>query len=235
MSRSMLVRTSLVLGLMLVVGVAWAQPGGGRGMRRGMGPGMGPGGGLFLLRLDQVQKELNLTDDQKEKIKTLTQDLMPGRPPEGQAPSREERQARMEKARKALADILKPEQMERFKQIEIQVQGAAALMNPDIAKTLAITDDQKAKLKAIGDETREKMQKLFESMRDLSRDEREAKRTENQKAIRELGKEAMDKSLAVLTSEQRDKFEKMKGKKFDLDFSALMRQRPNRPAPRAVD
>jgi Spy/CpxP family protein refolding chaperone len=200
-------------------------------MRRGMGPG----GGLFLLRLDQVQKELNLSDEQKEKIKELAKNLMPGRPPEGQRPSREDRQAMIEKTRKKLAEILKPEQMERFKQIEIQVQGAAALMDPEVAKTLAITEDQKAKLKALRDEAGEKIRKIFDSMRDLSPEEREAKRTENQEKMRQMQKEVMEKALAVLTSDQREKFEKMKGKKFDLDFSALMRPRPERPAPKKVD
>jgi Spy/CpxP family protein refolding chaperone len=236
MSRSMLVRMSLVLGLGLVVGVAWAQPGdapsGERGQRtrRGMGPGMFPGGGLMLLRLEQVQKELNLSDEQKQKIK----ELRPGRPSDGQRPSPEEMQTRMEQMRKKVAEILKPEQLARLKQIELQVQGAAALGNPEIVKTLAITDDQRAKLKTIGDEAGEKARKIFGSMRDLSPEERDAKRTENQGKMREIAKDAMEKSLAVLTPEQREKFEKMKGKKIDIDFSAL-RRRPERSAPKQVD
>ena len=58
---------------------------------------------------------------------------------------------------------------------------------------------------------------------------------ENQGKLRQIQKDLMEKALAVLTSEQREKFEKLQGKKIDLDFSALMRQRPERPAPKKID
>ncbi len=202
-------------------------------MGRGM---MGPGGGMFvLLRLEQVQKELNLSDEQKEKIKELAKEMMPGRPSEGQAPSPEDRRAMMEKVQKKLAEILKPEQLERLKQIQLQAQGAAALGNPEVVKTLGITDDQRAKLKTLRDEADGKRRELIGSMRDLSREERREKMAENQEKIRQIQKELMEKALAVLTPEQREKFEKLQGKKIDLDFSALMRQRPERPAPKKID
>jgi Spy/CpxP family protein refolding chaperone len=203
---------------------------------------MEAGGGLLgLLRLEQVQKELNLSDQQKEKLKGLGREARPERPADGGDLTPEERQQkldefrkkareRMEKIEKRLAEILKPEQLERLKQIRLQATGAAALADPQVVKALGITDDQRAKLKKLYDGAGEKRRELRGSMRDLSPDEREAKRAENQKKIRQIEKELMDKALEVLTPEQREKFEKMKGKKFDLDFSALVPPRqPNRP------
>ena len=58
---------------------------------------------------------------------------------------------------------------------------------------------------------------------------------ENQGKLRQIQKDLMEKALAVLTSEQREKFEKLQGKKIDLDFSALMRQRPEQPAPKKIN
>ena len=244
MLRLPLAWVSLVLGMALVVGLAQAQPGdtppsgeGGQRMPPGMGRGMmGPGGGLFvLLHLPQVQKELNLSDQQQEKIHALAKEMMPVRPSEGQALSPEERQAMIEKAQKKLAEILKPEQLQRLKEIQFQAMGVAALGNPEVVKALGITDDQQAKLKTLRDEAAEKGRKLFGSMRYLSREEQEAKRAENQEKIRQIRKELMEKALAVLTPEQRQKFEKLQGKKFDLDFSALMRQRREPSAPKKID
>jgi Spy/CpxP family protein refolding chaperone len=212
-------------------------------MERGM---MEPGGGMLgLLRLEQVQKELKLTDQQKEKLKGLGRDMGPGRrsdwgdmtPEERREKMEEMRKQNAEKIQKRLAEVLKPEQLERLKQIHLQTMGAAALTSPEVVKALGIKDDQRAKLKTLRDDAQTKRQELFRSGADLSPDERAAKMAENQKKMRQIEKDLMTKALEVLTPEQREKFEKMKGKKFDLDFSAMMppRQRPERPAPQKVD
>ena len=62
--------------------------------------------------------------------------------------SQEERQAKMQAMQedmlKKLGEILLPKQLERLKQIQLQVEGAMALSNPDVVKALNITDDQQA-------------------------------------------------------------------------------------------
>jgi Spy/CpxP family protein refolding chaperone len=193
MSRSLSVFALTVLGAMLVAVSAYAQPNeggapGGRG--RGMG---GPG---MLLRSEQIQKELKLTDEQKEKVKALAAE------PRGNRQDME----------KKIAEILKPEQVERLKQIRLQMGGAAALANREVVKALGLSDDQVAKLKAIQDAARAKMQ-------DVPREERRAK-------MAEMRKETMDKAIEVLTPPQREKYEKLKGAKIDIDFSALRQRRP---------
>jgi Spy/CpxP family protein refolding chaperone len=247
MLRLPLACVSLAVGVVLVAGQAFAQrgdnpPSGERGQRMGRGM-MEPGGNVLgLLRMEKVQKELKLSDEQKEKIGELAKEMRPGRPADGDSLTPEERRAKMdelrkkarEKVEKRLAEILKPEQLERMKQIHVQAMGAAALGNSDVVKALGITDDQRGKLKTLRDEAGEKGRELFGSMRDLSPEEQKAKMSENHKKMREIAGELMEKSLAVLTPEQREKFEKMKGKKFDMDFSAPQPPR-ERPARRRID
>jgi Spy/CpxP family protein refolding chaperone len=175
-------------------------PGGRRG---GRGPGMGgPGGGLMILRLEKVQADLKLTDEQKEKLRGLGQEARGNR----------------ENLDKQLAEILKPEQLARLKEIRLQVDGAGALSrNPEVAKALELTDDQKEKLQALQTEAREKMRDAMQGGEDLTREARMAKMTE-------MRKEMQTKALAVLTPEQQKKFEKMQGAKIEIDFSALRPQ-----------
>ncbi len=155
MLRLPLALVSMMLGVVLAAGSAYAQaegppPGerGGRGMRQPGGPGgfgMPGAGPSALLRLEQVQKELSLTDEQKDKVKALLKEVAGGM--RGQIPNwgdltDEERRAKrdeirkqaaekMEKFEKQLAEILKPEQLERLHQIRLQfslqTEGGAAI------------------------------------------------------------------------------------------------------------
>jgi Spy/CpxP family protein refolding chaperone len=184
---------SLALAAAMLVAVsAQAQQGGGRG---GRGPGMGGMMPLTMLaQAEPVQKELKLTDDQKTKLKALADEMRDA--------SREERAA----LQKKVSDILKPDQLDRVKQIQVQAAGAAALANPDVAKTLGLSDEQTTKLKALQDEARTSMR---DAMQNVPREERRTK-------MAELRKENMDKALKVLTADQQAKFEKLQGPKFDV-------------------
>jgi len=205
------------LAAALLASEAQAQPGGGR--RGGRGPGgmmAGAGGLLTLAENAQVQKELEIVDDQKTKLadlaaqqQTAMQDL--------RNLSQEERQAKMPKIQedslKKLGEILLPKQLERLKQIQLQVQGADALSNEDVVKALNITDDQKAKMKTISDEAAAKLQ---DALANLNGPERFTK-------MQELNKGLLGKLLAVLTPDQVAKFDTMKGPKLDIDPATLMR------------
>lgn len=236
MSRSLRLAVSAVavLGLLALSSAVFAQPPGGRGGFGPMGGGgmMGPGGGanmsLMLLRNEKVQKELDLVDDQKTKIKELG-DKAQAEMREAFSGlrdlSQEERRAKMEEMRKKsearaketakkLDEILLPQQKERLDQIELQIQGVGALRNAEVQKTLGITEEQKAKFKTIGEESQKQMRELFEK-----RDEME--QGQMREKMQAMQKEVGEKTLGVLTQEQKEKFEKMKGPKFDIDFASL--------------
>jgi Spy/CpxP family protein refolding chaperone len=201
--------------------VAFAQ-GQGQGRQRGPrggGPmGMGFGGGMFsgamgkvfLLQNPQIQKELELTAEQKEKLQGLQADFGFGgnRGNRENPPSREEMRQRAEKLDGEIKEILLPNQMERLNQIRVQLMGPAAFQDPDVAKDLGISEDQQKKMTTLRDEF-----------------------------MKDFQKKLMEHIAAALTPEQKAKFEKLIGEKFDLDMSQMFGNRNrgrngrNRPAP----
>jgi Spy/CpxP family protein refolding chaperone len=185
---------------------------------RPRGGGMGAMGGgaasFFLLRSEQVQQELKLSEDQKAKLQEAGQqvmnDFMALRDVD---PA--QRAQKMEEVQKTINDkvntILSPDQAARLKQISTQLQGSAALMNPEVAQELGLSEDQKEKLKDVFTG----MQSKFGELRNAAPEERAAK-------TQQLRKEMDDQALPILTAQQREKFDKMQGAKFELDMSSLM-------------
>jgi len=233
---------AVAVALCLITAAAEAQQQGRRGNRgggpggfgRGMGRFNGAGARLMYLQNDKVQKELELVDDQKDQIKKLgdksrenmremfsgLQDL----PQEERQEKMRELQPKMEESQKALGkqvdEVLMPNQRDRLKQITVQIQGTGALSDEEVAKELALSDDQEKQIQQVRQEAFEKMRENFRPGAGGGDNDRDARRERMQKAQ----KETDDKVLAVLTSEQRDKFEKMKGEKFEFDPSQLFGQ-----------
>ena len=192
-------------------GMAMAQFGGGGGMR-----GMNNGGGLQMLRVPEVQKELKLTPDQigmidakQQEVRDAIQALYPGG--FGQM-TPEERQQRMAKTQelqdKAVADIL----MGRFRQLELQQQGPIAIARKSVADELKLTADQQKQVADLQTQAnadqRAAMQGVdFQNMSDEDRQKLMTKRQDIQKA-------AGDKMLALLTDTQKTQWKAMQGTPF---------------------
>ena len=207
---------------------AQAQPGGRPGGRGGQGFG---GGGGFLLAMPEVQKELGVTDDQKALLEDMQADM---RQRGGERPdfgsfrdlSPEEREKRLEEMRKAgeerakqaedaLKAILNETQFQRYTELQLQRQGLMALNRAEVQEKLALTAEQKTKL---------------EEIRAANRPERGqfGRRPEGQPAgerpdfqamaaqARERREKAEADTLAVLTPEQKAKWEQLQGKKFEF-------------------
>jgi Spy/CpxP family protein refolding chaperone len=213
----------------LLLAVAICSPAAAQGRRGGGGGGRGGfGGGVSetqLLQLPQVQKELELVDDQIAKIMELAGDRS------GFAGlrdlSNEERREKMAtaaKERKAKLDaILLPAQQARLAEITLQMRGTSALNDEDIQTKLGITADQKTALSTLRDENRKAMGELFAGGGG-GRDASDADRAANREKFAKAQAEANEKVLAVLTSDQKAEFEKMQGKKIEIDRAALRGQ-----------
>lgn len=196
--------------------VAGAQPGEGRG---GRGFGRGGFGGFLIssVRLataDEVQSALNLSDEQKEKVAAINEQL--GKDiralfQQG-ASGREQMQKLNQDASAKLAEVLDETQQKRLMGISIQVHGAAALSEPAVAKELNITDDQKTKLVEVRDEIRQALRDARDELEGLSREEARAK-------FGEMRAEADKKLLAALTTEQQAQLEALKGEPVEIDMS----------------
>jgi Spy/CpxP family protein refolding chaperone len=174
-------------------------------------PAQGPGGGRggFNLFANQtVQKELALTDVQKDSIKKISDDFRSSM----SGLSQEDRRAKLPELRKAMEDkigaVLNDQQKARMKEIRLQVRGPAALSTKEAAEALKLTDDQVNKIKD-----------LTKSLGDARREALQGGGAGNADAREKLAKlrtETNEKILAVLNSDQKASFEKMKGAKIDL-------------------
>ncbi|TWT82102.1 hypothetical protein CA13_35630 [Planctomycetes bacterium CA13] len=224
----------------LVAGDAFAQGGGGRGGRpgggfggggfggRGGGPGAGPGGGnqiIGLLMIEKVREEVSLDDDQAAALKKVREDSQSERPDfDFRNASEEERSKFFEKMQKERAEqaskvqsqieqVLLPDQMDRLKEISLQVRGVMALSDPDVQSELGITSEQKEKLESVRNSAQEGMRDKMRDMRDLFQSGDSEK---IQEAVAKVRKEIDGKVMDVLTGEQKSKFEKMKGEPFEM-------------------
>ncbi len=240
---------ALAVGAVLVAsaGNAMAQRGGGGPGGRGTGGTGGRGtSGLQLLQSEQVQKELELVDDQKEALKKISESMrtdmremftgMQGLSSEERTKKFEEMRGKMETKQKEyqakVDEVLLPNQRDRLKQITMQVSGNSALTSDDAVKALGLTDDQKEKIKKIGEDARTEMRTLFQG------GGQGTDRTAQQEKMDKMRKDTEEKIMAVLTSEQKAKLEELKGKKFEIDRNALFGgqrgQRGNRGTPPAT-
>jgi Spy/CpxP family protein refolding chaperone len=218
-------RVSWVLAAVAIIAlmaeVAEAQREGGRRGRGGRGRFGGPISSVQLLaRSDEVRTALNVTPEQEEKIEVISDEL--GDAQREVYNNREgDRRAAMEEIQKLnqeasakLAEVLDADQQKRLLGISIQVNGAAALSDPAVAKELEITEDQKTKLDEARQSNMEAARDAFQELRDqeLSQDEMRAK-------FQEIQQEGDKKLLAVLTSDQQAKLEDLKGEPVEVDMS----------------
>jgi hypothetical protein len=173
-----------------------------------------------LIVLEDVQKHLKLTEEQKEKTVALHDTLIAERRKMFAEVSKEsgDRGAKLAEMNKRtttkLESILDAAQRQRLKEILLQVNGAAELLKDKIAEAIGITDDQKEKLADIqrsNAKTRSDSRKKLDGSSALIRNAKMA----------ELHREAEKRLLEVLTAEQRKHFEAMQGKKITLELYQL--------------
>lgn len=198
---------SAFVGMILASSLALAQRGTfGRG-------GADTATKLYLLSNEDVVKELELVDDQQEKLAAMRQrtqeearEMFSGL----RDLSADERREKFEEFRTKMADrqkeidkeidgILLSHQKSRLAQIQTQMQlrrqgGGSALSSDRLVEELGITDAQK-----------EQLQKVQEEVRNEMRDQ-----------IRKLQADAQKKVLDVLSPEQRKKYEEMVGEPFSI-------------------
>jgi Spy/CpxP family protein refolding chaperone len=222
--RICVLASALVLGA--IASGADAEQGGGRG-QRGFGRGTMRGSLIGLLTREEVQKDLNLSEEQVTKVKELGEQLQAEMMQNFTAvqgiEDKDKQRARMmelatqsdRKTRDKLSDILKKEQMARLDQIRLQVRSVVeSLTDKDVAGELKLADAQKEKLSQINKDLQTKQAEMLGGMREASREQR----TEAFQKFTKLRADADKEALDVLTAEQKQAFEKMKGPKIELEM-----------------
>ena len=178
---------------------------------------------LNLLKHKAVQKEIELTSDQKKKLSALYKELQDAFDPKKRLSlSEDEKLAQMKKMsdemdaeiaknEKRVEAILLPKQLERSKQIQLQMKlqtPSFALADPEVAKELGLTDDQKATIRSLNRSTLTILGEMRPGGGFPS--------AEEMKKMVKAHNERQSKATDILTAEQKEKLEKMKGPKFDL-------------------
>lgn len=188
---------------------------GGFGGRGGFG---GPGGDgiLGVLQREEVQQELQLVDEQRDKVRDVVESAREQMREEMRELfsqmrdlSDEERRNRFDEVRTKMEEmnkefetklqkVLLPHQFDRLKQIDlqqrIQQRGANALTSGELAEALSLTDEQREKLQQRAEEVQKELQE----------------------EIAKLRADARMKMLDVLTPEQQAKLKTMMGDQFSL-------------------
>lgn len=182
--------------------------------------GRGRGGGFdspaFMLRREDVQQELKLSEDQIKQITTFQDGMRDNNQFREffdrmrNAKDDDERRAigtEMQNfTENSLKKIVKQDQWNRLQQLSLQRQGSRALENEDLQKQLNLSDSQKESVRKANDDYDKARDELFRN-RDLSTEDRTAK-FEELRAKREKDVEK------VLNSSQRSIIDEKRGTSF---------------------
>lgn len=212
------------VGLALLASVVIAGSASAQGRGFGGRGGFGAAGGAMLLRMPEVQAELKLSDEQKTKLSEMFAQQRGGRQGGGQFQglSREERQRQMAERREArqkqLAAVLNADQLKRYRQLELQQQGMAALARTEVQDELKLTADQKSKIEGA-------LREQSEAMREARQSAAGDRNTMRSKTA-EVRRQTEGKLNAILTEEQKTQWKAMLGAPFTF---------PTAPARRATD
>jgi Spy/CpxP family protein refolding chaperone len=174
-----------------------------------------------LLASESVQKELLLTDSQKASLRKLREEESTTHPFSGGfiGLSHDDIQKKVEQHAKENRDrvgkILTLKQNARLNEINIQMAGVAALSFEDVSSKLDLSAEQQAKLKNLADDARAKQTKLNDTHNSLSGQKATNGRDDYKRELTQIRTDRKSQSLALLTDEQRAKFQKLQGEKFD--------------------
>jgi chloramphenicol O-acetyltransferase len=170
--------------------------------------------------LDEVVKEVGITDEQKKKIETLTEEMIAEFGDIFQEAQGDfdkigrEIQKLQSVIHKDLLAVLDEKQRERMQQIYVQVNNGCVLTDDSVVKALEITDDQKKKIASALQSNQQEVFGVFQQFQSMSEEEQAKKQSE---II-----EARDKAMIdVLTDEQKTKHEAAKGQVIEIDLSKI--------------
>jgi len=198
----------------LAQGVFGGQPRQGQGgpAQRGQGFGrmMGMGMASALLERPDVQRELNLTEQQKTQIRQMQEAMRAAWQEMRNLPPQERRQ-KMEELRQKNdpTKVLNESQKKRLREIELQAMGPTAFLQPEVADELKLTQEQRSRLQGI---VMQQMQQLREQFQGGGFGQGQG--AQNFQQIREQMEKQM---LEVLTPAQREKWQQMQGKPFQFE------------------
>jgi hypothetical protein len=227
-------RFVLTLGLVvLLAGPAFAQQRQRNQQRQGGFGNRGGGGYGELLTNESVQKELKIEGDATAKVKEAVTKVreknadalakLRDLPMEEQRAKRQElTKAINEETLAAVNDVLKPEQVKRLKQIELQQAGYQAFARAEVEKALSLKDEQKEKIKSITEAAQKQQRELLPRGPGAGGGGGAGGFAANAEKLTALRKKTMEEVTALLTDDQKSSWKDLTGAPFEL-------QRARRP------
>ena len=220
-----------------------------RGRQRGL-----PGGsniGMTLLRIADIQEELNINDAQTATIEAAIEafreerrEALPNRETfrnlsdEERAVVRDQwRLAREQFAAGAddvIVALLDSDQNARLKelvlQVKMKVDPIGTLKSDEIRKSLKLTDDQVAKCDAALETMQQEQSVLRQTIRESfsSRNDQRPDFAQIRQEMQKLDQKFSDQALGVLTEDQVSQLQTMQGTELKVDLRSLLRNRRNR-------
>jgi hypothetical protein len=179
------------------------------------------GGTSMLLGNPDVHKELKLNEDQSAKAREVSVSLFKKSKDEFAkfkdltADQRREKFQELNKntemeINKSLKDVFTADQLKRLKQLDVQWRGVSAFMDPEIQKSLKLSEQQTAKLKAINNDVGAEMTK--------ARKDGKAPPKEAMTKMEELRRDGVKKATATLNAEQLKAWKELTGEPFEFTF-----------------
>jgi hypothetical protein len=179
------------------------------------------GGGPFLVFRDVVEEDLNLSDNQKQKLMEKfpdhAQDTMKVfekikdlKPEEREKEMQSHRQKAREKLSALLKETLKAEQLKRLQQLELQQEGPFALGRPQIRKELKITDEQLKQFIGVIQDMQKKIEPLMKKAQSGGNPQ------ELRPKVVKIRQDHRGKIEAILSDAQKKQWKTMLGKPFDV-------------------
>jgi hypothetical protein len=192
---------------------------------------------LHLLQTAKVKQELKITDDQSAKLAKVAgkydqeaasklgsvqlQGLS------GQQKVGKEQEVRdtgdklIESSRKEVSSILNPDQLNRLKQILLQVNGAEALQDKEVAKQVGITPEESAKIEKIQLQTSGALRSSLGMPSNGGTSKPQMLGSDIQTADT-INDHAQNQYMGALTADQKEKLDKLRGAPFTLERSDVI-------------
>lgn len=166
-----------------------------------------------------IQAELKLTDEQKEKLKKMPDDLLA----KHKEAIDKEKAANKEAAEKAAAEQaeavkrfdallekhLSADQRKRLSQLAVRSMGVMAFTNPEVEKALELSAETRARIIQIEQDGLNKLNKEFPNYNPFNADADTQKKYTT--AYRKMTQEISDQTVAALTAEQKKAWKELAG------------------------
>lgn len=178
---------------------------------------------------NSVQQELKLDDEQSAQAKKLGEEfktklLDAFQSTQGRVGGRKRREAMRdllkpinEETNKSISELLKPEQLTRYRQIILQHKGAQVFVTPEIEQLLKLTSAQKENIKVILEQSQTKTMEIMRFVQTAG---------DRQGALDRyaaLRKETLEQVFAELTDEQKKSWNEQIGAPFNYRFQPPQR------------